>query len=198
MAVEAWTQNPYPPSRKNRRSAIGQPDDAGNFVPSVRTPRTYIWALALGEGPGEGVTRVCSKRLRGPVVIKSFYGEWNLQSDAGDDFPFIAIYYTLAPFANGSNLPRTPQPGANYINDTTFQRETLFNSAPDWPAFLLGSGKVAITRYEMPLNYYINLPECYLGVDFVNMLNAGGSDLGANVLIYEDVDPSMVPALIGG
>jgi hypothetical protein len=196
VTVSSWTSNPYPRPRSDRGDA-GLPPDSGGALIAAPPPRTYLWQLFLGEGPGQGMTRVMSRRLVGPVIVKRLEGEWNLQTDVGDDFPFISIYWVNAPLAIGSNLPKAAPIGANHIYDTTFQRETLQQQKPDWPAMALGSGKTVITRYEQTLNFLITAPELYLGFDFVNEHNTGGSDLGGSLLVYEAVDPSWFGALLG-
>lgn len=196
MTVSAWTTNPYPRARKDRGTPLqGAPDSQG-LLP-IPPPQTYLWQLALGEGPGQGMTRVMSRRLVGPVIVKRLEGEWNLQTDAGDDFPFISIYWVNSPLAVGSNLTKAAPIGANHLFETTFSRETLAFQKPDWPALLLGSGKSIITRYEVTLNKLITAPELYIGFDFINESNLSGSDLGASLLIYEAVDPSWFGVLLG-
>jgi len=196
VTVSAWTTNPYPRARTDRGEGSSTPDATTGLI-ATPPPRTYLWQLALGEGPGQGVTRACSRRLTGPVIVKRLEGEWNLQTDAGDDFPFISLYWVSAPFADASNLPKLPLPGANYIYEMTFQRETASFQKPDWPGMLLGSGKAVITRYEQTINVLIPAPELYIGIDFVNESNLAGSDMGASLLIYEAVDPSWYGPMLG-
>jgi hypothetical protein len=196
VSVAAWTRNPYPRARLDRGAAPSAVDPNTGLIP-IPPPRSYLWQLALGEGPGQGVTRVCSRRLTGPVIVKRLEGEWNLATDPGDDFPFISIYWVTAPFADASNQPKLPLPGANHIYETTFQRETLPQQRPDWPAMLLGSGKAVVTRYEQTINALLTAPELYIGFDLVNESNAAGSDLGASLLIYEAVDPSWFGVMLG-
>jgi len=194
MAVSAWTANPYPRARSDRKAA-GVQQIAGEFVPQSRTPTVTLWSVQLRSATANVRAQVASRRFLGPCLVKRITGHYSLIGASSNTLSIVGIYHQPSPYADVVAGSGAASPGGTSFFELKLGGEQVY-SAPGAHGFTHNPGSADVQAFETRLDKILTDPEVYLAV-FVENRNAGPeARMDAIIQVYEGVDPSWFASLL--
>lgn len=196
MTVSAWTTNPYPLPRKNRKGS-GSGQQTYVEEAAVYPSRTYLWTFEISEASGPSRGTVGSRRVTGPALLKRLNIELLQPADGGDPAPVFQLFWSTSPITDAVDQATAVPSGMNNIFETNFKRNDALVLPPRSAGFMGAVNATVLTRYDLLLDTLITQPEFYLGASVIAEKQVGGSDAVGHLTVYEGVDLVTVQMLMG-
>jgi len=191
MPVSRWDPTPYPDPRRNRGLPTGPGDEA---VAAIRAPSTFNWSWELGHNVADGFRCLVSPKLVGPGIIKEIFYRARFSQSAAR-LTTLALLVSADGAGEGVGAALAPLPAGLAVFSGDFSTSRTY--APLDVNALYGDSNVeTVTGAPIRLDYITNLPEFFVKL----VLRASAAvqvDVLGTLLAYEDVDPELLPELLG-